>query len=142
MNVTMTPPVEMALRTLGDEDRQRVWAWFNKLKNWRHDSSVREESQKLGFDSVYVLRAGKDIRIFFRPEQTQIVILDLATKSTILSFGHSAVAGQRRRFLIPSCSIQLDADANWRHFSGSPFQPVFASQSWDLRKVAEIGRDK
>ncbi len=93
MNVTMTPPVEMALRTLGDEDRQRVWAWFNKLKNWRHDSSVREESQKLGFDSVYVLRAGKDIRIFFRPEQTQIVILDLATKSTILSFGHRAVAG-------------------------------------------------
>ena len=94
MNVTVTPPVEMALRTLGDEDRQRVRAWFDKLRNWRHDSDIREKSQKLGSDSVHVLKAGNDIRIFFRPEQTQIVILDLATKSTILSFGHSAVAGQ------------------------------------------------
>jgi len=94
MNVTVTPPVEMALRTLGDEDRQTVPAWFDKLRKWRHDSGIREKSQKLGSDTVHVLKAGNNIRIFFHPEQSQIVILDLATKSTIQSFGHAAVAGQ------------------------------------------------
>jgi hypothetical protein len=48
VNVSLTPPVEIALRTLGEEDRRRVSAWFDHLKNWRTDAFVREHSQKLG----------------------------------------------------------------------------------------------
>jgi mRNA-degrading endonuclease RelE of RelBE toxin-antitoxin system len=95
MNVIQTPPVEIALRTLGDEDRQRVSAWFDHLGNWEKDAYVREHSQKLNSaENVYVLKTSGDIRIFFRLEQDRIVILDIATKATILSSGHVSEAGR------------------------------------------------
>jgi hypothetical protein len=90
-----TPPVDIALRTLGDEDRRRVEAWFDHLKNWENDPFVRAHSQELpSADDVYVLKAGGEIRIFFRLETGRIVILDIATKATILSSGHVSVPGR------------------------------------------------
>src|SRR5262245_37271620 len=80
MKVTQTPPVEIALRTLGDEDRQRLLAWFDRLKNWENEPFVREHSQQLpSADNVYVLKTNGDFRIFFRLEKDRIVLLDIAT---------------------------------------------------------------
>lgn len=88
MNVVQTPPVEIALRTLGDEDRRKVLAWFDHLANWKDDPFVRQHSHKLpSGDDVYVLKTNGEFRIFFRLEKERIVILDIATKATILSFG-------------------------------------------------------
>jgi hypothetical protein len=88
MNVIQTPPVEIAIRTLKEEERQRVWAWFDHLRNWENDHSTRKLSHKLpSSDNVYVLKASDDIRIFFRLEADRIVILDIASKATISSFG-------------------------------------------------------
>jgi len=90
MNVIQTPPVEIALRTLDDEDRRRVWAWFEHLTNWEKDQFVREHSQKLNSaDDIYVLRTSGDLRIFFRLEKDRIIILDIARKAAILSSGHN-----------------------------------------------------
>jgi hypothetical protein len=88
VNVLQTLPVEIALRTLGLQDRQELLAWFDHLKNWEHDSFLRNCAKQVNSsDNVYVLKAGDDFRIFFRLEQDQIVVLDLATKATILGFG-------------------------------------------------------
>ena len=54
MKVIQTPPVETALRTLGDADRRRIWAWLDHLKNWENDSLVRQKAQRLADgDNVY-----------------------------------------------------------------------------------------
>jgi hypothetical protein len=88
MNVIQTPPVEMALRTLGDEDRQTLLTWIDHLGRWENDQIVRQRSQRLpSTENVYVLKTNGDFRIFFRLEKDRIVILDIATKATLLSFG-------------------------------------------------------
>jgi hypothetical protein len=95
MNVILTQPVEIALRTLGDDDQRRVRVWIDYLRNWEKDTFVREHSQKLNAaDSVYVFKTSSDIRIFFRVEKDRIVILDIATKATILSSGNPSGTGQ------------------------------------------------
>ena len=87
MHMTLTPPVEIALRTLGDEDRQKVGAWFDHLKNWENDPFVREHSLKLAAtENIYLLKTSSDFRIFFRLEKDRIVILDIATKGTLKLF--------------------------------------------------------
>lgn len=88
MNVVQTPPVQIAIRTLSEEDRRRVWAWFDHLRNWESDSFVREHSEKLPSSSnVYVLKTSTDDRIFFRLEGDQIEILDIASRATIMNSG-------------------------------------------------------
>ncbi|HMC90699.1 MAG TPA: hypothetical protein VKI17_14175 [Gemmataceae bacterium] len=96
MNVVQTPPVEIAIRTLGEEDRRRVWAWFDHLGNWENDPFVRNHSEKLpSVADVYVLKTSSDdIRIFFKLEPDRIKILDIATKATILSSGHVSGSGE------------------------------------------------
>jgi hypothetical protein len=95
MNVILTPPVEIALRTLGEEDRLRLTAWFDHLKNWEKDDYVRRRSQKLNPDeAVYVLKTNTDLRIFFRLGPDGIEVLDVARKDTILQFGDGARAGR------------------------------------------------
>jgi hypothetical protein len=95
MNVVLTQPVEIALRTLGEEDYRKVSAWLDHLKNWENDRFVRERSHKLASaDGVYVLQTSTDFRIFFTLQQDQIVILDIATKATIKSFGQVSEHGE------------------------------------------------
>jgi len=95
MNVILTQPVEIALRTLGPEDREKVVAWFDHLKNWENDSLLRSQAKRVNSaDNVYVLKTGGDVRIFFRLEQDRIAILDIATKATILSSGHVPEPGR------------------------------------------------
>jgi hypothetical protein len=94
MDVILTQPVEFALRTLGDEDRQTVLAWLDHLKDWENDPGVRRHSHKLASaDNVYVLQTSTDIRIFFAPEKDRIMVLDVAKKAAILSSGHMAGHG-------------------------------------------------
>jgi hypothetical protein len=87
MKVVLTHPVEIGLRTLSDEDRLNVMAWLDHLKDWETDEVVRERSYKLFPDEdAYVLHAGPRHRVFFRLQQDQIEVLDLATKETLLKF--------------------------------------------------------
>jgi hypothetical protein len=86
MKVIQTPPVEIALRTLGDDERRQMSAWFGHLGDWERDAFVREHAHKLNGEDVYVLKAG-EMWIFFRLEKDRITILDLATDATIRTFG-------------------------------------------------------
>lgn len=88
MNLILTQPVEIALQTLGQEDRRRVRAWLDHLRNWEKDDFVRTHSQRLNSaEDVYVLKTSSDIRIFFRLGESNIEVLDIARKATIESFG-------------------------------------------------------
>jgi mRNA-degrading endonuclease RelE of RelBE toxin-antitoxin system len=94
MNVVLTQPVEIALRSLSDEDRRKMAAWLDHLKNWENDPHVRKQSHKLdSTEGVYVLRTSTDLRIFFSLQEDQIVVLDIARKGTIMSFGPLAEQG-------------------------------------------------
>ena len=91
MKVVETPPVEIAIRTLSDEDRRRVWALFDHLKNWENDAHVRQSSERLASASdVYLLKTSNDIRIFFTLKDDRIEILDIATRAGIMSSAHSS----------------------------------------------------
>lgn len=95
MNVVLTQPVEIALRSLSDEDRRKMSAWLDHLRNWENDPHVRKQSHKLeSSEGVYVLRTSTDLRIFFSLQEDQIVVLDIARKGTIMSFGPLAEHGK------------------------------------------------
>lgn len=94
MKIIQTQPVEIALRTLGDEDRRQLDAWFDHLKNWKKDPTIRRLSKKLpSADNVYALETSSDFWIFFRLEQDEIVLLDIASKATIATFAHVVESG-------------------------------------------------
>ena len=91
MNVVTTAPVDIALRTLGFEDRQQVLAWIGHLKNWEGDPFVQQHSYKLKpSGNTYVLHTSTDIRIFFTLEGNTITVLDVAKRPGILTSGSIA----------------------------------------------------
>jgi mRNA-degrading endonuclease RelE of RelBE toxin-antitoxin system len=91
MKVIILQPVKIALRTLSDKERRQVFAWIDHLKNWENDKTVQNNSHQLeDFDNVYVLRTTSDIRIFFKLQEDQITVLDIAMKSTIVNSGADA----------------------------------------------------
>ena len=88
MNVIQTPAVDIVIRSLGEEDRRQIGAWFDHLRHWENDSVVRKHAEKLpSFPDVYVLKTSKEgWRIFFQLEPDQIKILNIASKATIMQF--------------------------------------------------------
>jgi hypothetical protein len=41
MNVTLSRSAEIALQTMGDDDRRKVDIWFDYLKQWEQDLFVK-----------------------------------------------------------------------------------------------------
>lgn len=96
MNVIQTLPVEIALRTLGQEDRQEVLAWIGHLANWENDTWLRKHARLVNSsDDVYLLKTRRDFCIFFRLEADRIVLLDLTTKATLAAFAHASGSDRR-----------------------------------------------
>jgi mRNA-degrading endonuclease RelE of RelBE toxin-antitoxin system len=92
--VVTKPSVEVALRTLDDNNRLRVHAWFGHLANWDGDEFVRSHSHRLdSIPDVYVLKASKDLRIFFTLNGNTVTIIDIGKKQSILTSGHILEAG-------------------------------------------------
>lgn len=87
MQVIISEPAAIAIRTLSDDDQRRVEAWCNQLANWETDAFVRERAHALEMDeTVLVLRTSTDIRLFFTVEKDRIVVLDVARKDALRSF--------------------------------------------------------
>jgi hypothetical protein len=90
MRVIVSRSPEIALRTMSDDDRRRVTAWWDHLANWESDRFVRDRSHRLSTDeSVYVLDTSTDIRIFFTIEADRIIVLDIAQTRALESFSRS-----------------------------------------------------
>ena len=96
MNVVLTYPVEIGLRSLTEDDRKRVTAWFPRLEKWKTDDFIRNYSHKLdGDDNVYMLKASPVYRIFFQVDEDRIEVLDIATRDTLLLFQQGAGRGRK-----------------------------------------------
>jgi mRNA-degrading endonuclease RelE of RelBE toxin-antitoxin system len=91
--VVTTPSVEVALRTLDNDNRRRVHAWFDQLRNWDGDEFVRSHSHRLdSIPDVYVLKTSTDFRVFFTIHGNTVTIIDIANKQAILGSGRSPEA--------------------------------------------------
>ena len=93
MNVILSHAAEIALRTLGDEDRRKVHAWVDHLKGWDQDSFVQSKAQKLNLpqaDNVYVLRTSTDLHIFFILEEDRIEVIDIARGDSLERVRHAS----------------------------------------------------
>ncbi len=89
MKVIVTEPVEIALRSLGPEDRRVVDRTIENLRNWENDAFVAEHSYRLPppNDKIQVYETSTDIRVFFSLENGHITIHDVARKYAILRSG-------------------------------------------------------
>jgi hypothetical protein len=83
MKVSKYRSVEAAIRTLDEEERQKVFAWFAHLENWEKDEHIRNMSKPTGQKNVYVLNTSDDIRIFFvlDAKRHEISVIDIAKPS-------------------------------------------------------------
>ena len=86
MDVVLSHGAEINLATLGDEDRRKVHAWMDHLRNWEKDSFVRSRSMKIdvpGPEEVFVLKTSTDLRIFFVLHATCLEVTDIARQSSL-----------------------------------------------------------
>jgi hypothetical protein len=89
MKVTKTRAVDMALRTLDDDDRRKVFAWFTHLGNWENDEHVRGMTKPTVERGTYALNTTDDLRIFFKLNEAEkeIVVVDLSKPSRFAAAG-------------------------------------------------------
>lgn len=89
MKVIKAAAVNVALRTLADDERQRVFSWFDHLGNWETDEHIREMAKPTNFPDTYVLNTSDDMRIFFtlNAAKGEIVVMDLARPSRFQAAG-------------------------------------------------------
>jgi len=83
MKVSKLRSVDVAIRTLDESERRKVFAWLQHLENWEHDEHVREMSKPTIEKDVYVLNTSDDIRLFFTLDlpNHEISVIDLAKPS-------------------------------------------------------------
>lgn len=98
MNLIFAERVQRLIRTLLEDDRQRMQAWFDHLKHWETDDFARSRSVLLHVqgEEMYMFRTSTDVRIFFTVDAARgsITIHDITERETILSFGSVAGAGK------------------------------------------------
>jgi hypothetical protein len=89
MKVIKTAAVDSAIRTLGEEERRKVFSWFDHLRNWENDEHVRKMSKAMIYQDTYVLNTSDDIRIFFtlNEAENEIVIVDISKPSRFETAG-------------------------------------------------------
>ena len=93
MEVVVNHAADIAMRSLGDEDRRKVSAWFDYLRNWENDPFVRSKSRKLKLpepENVYVLRTSTDIRLFFTLSEDRIEVIDIARRESLVTIGQAS----------------------------------------------------
>lgn len=92
MDVKTPASVDVAIKTLGADERRKVSAWFTHLKNWENDEHTRSISKPTSYKDVYVLNTSDDLRIFFALDLTNrvITVLDIVKPSRFESMRQAA----------------------------------------------------
>lgn len=86
MTVSLNHTADIAMRTLGEEDRRKVFAWIDNLKRWEEDSFVRSKAKKLDVktsENVFVLNTSTDLSILFVLHVDHIELIDIARPASL-----------------------------------------------------------
>lgn len=76
LTVRLTNSAQVALSSLGVEDRRLVDGWFEHLRHWHTDEFVRSRSRQLKPDEeLYVFETGSsDLMLAFRVAGDAVVV--------------------------------------------------------------------
>jgi hypothetical protein len=93
MDVKLTQPAEIAIRTLPDGERRRLMSWLDRLKDWPTDESVNSSVRRLpshNGEDLYVLRVGGELRLAFALRDDVISVLDVFRRDALDAFRQPA----------------------------------------------------
>jgi hypothetical protein len=79
LTVQLTNSAQIAVSSLGAEDRRLVEGWFEHLRHWGTDEFVRSQSRRLKpEEEVYTFPAiGSDLMIAFRVSEPVVNVLSI-----------------------------------------------------------------
>jgi mRNA-degrading endonuclease RelE of RelBE toxin-antitoxin system len=91
MQITLSERVKIFLKTSSRDERERLDAWFEYLRNWDEDPYAKSQSVLLNVQgqSMYLFRTSTGLYIFYTVDiQNKIVhVTDIAARETILAVG-------------------------------------------------------
>lgn len=94
LNLVLSDDAEMALSTLGDDDRRRVSGLLENLRRGRDDDRVRFHSVAVATMPHHFAWQAGDWLIFFRQEETEVEVLSILRKDVLRA---SHTIGQARK---------------------------------------------
>jgi hypothetical protein len=96
LSLQISEHARIAYSSLGADDRRRVDAWFDHLRNWRNDQFIRSKSSRLDSeDETYVLRTSMDLVIAFTVARDTVTILSIFRDETLNKFAATAAIAAR-----------------------------------------------
>ena len=88
LDLRVSEPAQIARASLGEEDRRRVAAWFDHLRNWHNDPFLRSESRKLKPDEeLYALQtSNEDLVLVFRISGEEVHVVTIVDRGWLRAF--------------------------------------------------------
>jgi len=85
--VRISDHARIAYSSLGAEDRRRVDAWFDHLRNWRNDLHIQAKSRRLESDEeMYVLPTSTEFFLAFSISGDEVTVLSILRKDALRTF--------------------------------------------------------
>lgn len=77
LTLRTTENADMAISSLGEEDRRRVTAWFDHLRNWRTDPIIRGRAVPVPSEEggVFLFPTSTDLWMAVQVGGTEITVL-------------------------------------------------------------------
>src|SRR2546426_1153263 len=91
LSLHVSEHARIAYSSLGPDDRRRVDAWFDHLRNWKNDEFIRSKSKPLQpEEDVYILRTSTDIVIAFTMADDTVTVLSIFRNEAVSKFATTA----------------------------------------------------
>ena len=93
LDLDVTEHASMAYTSLEADDRRLLNAWFERLRDWKNDESIRSRSRRLKIDDpVYTIQIDSDLLIAFKIVEDRLRVLSIFRKEALRPF--EAMAGR------------------------------------------------
>jgi hypothetical protein len=86
LNLVLSDDAEMALSSLGDDDRRRVSGLLENLRRGRDDERVRFHSVAVATMPYHFAWQAGDWLIFFRQGESEVEVLSILRKDALRAF--------------------------------------------------------
>jgi hypothetical protein len=86
LNLEISNNARLHYLTMGVEERRRVDALFDHLRNWPNDPSLRALARRLDSEEEFLLETSSAFAIFFKVQESKVTILGIFAKDTLNEF--------------------------------------------------------